>query len=217
MKNKLNPTLIDEILAAISIPFMLLFSPLLRNWYSRWGAEEEEIKMPLPGDDLLPQWKLITTRAVEIQSAPQDIWPWLVQLGQNKGGLYSYERLENIAGCKMKNADQVIPEFQTINKGDKVTLGPEGYPFYLTNDYFPEKHLILTGADPNGENLLFAWTFFLKPEGEKKTRLIVRSRTNYEPGFGNVLIWRVFTEPVSFVMERQMLWGIKARAESISE
>ena len=117
----------------------------------------------------------------------------------------------------MKNADQIIPEFQTINQGDKVTLGPEGYPFYLTNDFSPEKYLILTGADPSGENILFGWTFFLKSVGEKKTRLIVRSRTNYDPGFGNVLIWRVFTEPVSFIMERQMLRGIKARAESIAE
>ena len=82
MKKKLNPSLIEEILAAISIPFFLLFSPLLRSWYSRWGTEKDETEMPLPGDDLLPQWKLITTRVVEIQASPERIWPWLIQLGQ---------------------------------------------------------------------------------------------------------------------------------------
>ena len=113
----------------------------------------------------------------------------------------------------MKNADQIIPEFQTITQNNKVTLGPEGYPFYKIADFATHQFLTLTGDAPDGKSILFGWTFFLKTESENKTRLIVRSRINYTSGFANFLIWRVFTEPVSFIMERQMLHGIKARAE----
>ena len=79
---------------------------------------------------LVPQPKQISTRVITIQASAADIWPWLAQIGQGRGGFYSYDWLENLIGCEIHNADRIISEFQQLAVGDKVRLGPEGYPFY---------------------------------------------------------------------------------------
>jgi hypothetical protein len=214
-KNNFNPSGLEEMWGAASIAACLVASPLLRPWYGKWGATEGEVRMPLPGDDLVPEPVLEAIRAITIQAPAEAIWPWLVQLGQGRGGFYSYQRLENLAGCRIHNADDVIPEFQEIKIGDQVRLGPDGYPAFDVAAIEPERALVLRGDLPNpkGKPTIWIWSFYLAPHGDDTTRLLLRTRLVYEPNMANALIWRAFTDPISFNMERKMLHGLKARAE----
>ena len=212
----LNPSLLEEIVGAFAIAGCVIFSPTLRSWYRKWGATTREVMASLPGDSLIPLPSLDCTRAITILAPSEDVWPWLAQMGQGRGGLYTYQRLENLVGCEMANADRVIPEYQDLNVGDKVKLGPDGYPSFDVNAVDVGTSLVLYGAGGKEQaaQITSLWTFFLHPVDRNTTRLIIRSRTQYEPTFANRLIWRVFTDPISFVMERKMLQGIKIRAEA---
>lgn len=218
MKNY-NPTLLEESLGALSIAACIVSSPLSRGWYSSWGATPDEVKMTLPGDDIVPAPKLESTRAITIDAPVSEVWPWVVQLGQGRGGFYSYQSLENLAGCKIVNADQIIPEFQSVEIGDKVRLGPDGYPAFDVADVMPEVALILQGdiQDAQENITTWIWIFYLHPINEHVTRLILRTRLTYADSVGNSLMWRVFTDPISFNMERKMLQGIKSRVETQSK
>jgi hypothetical protein len=211
-----NPSLIDEGLGGISIAASILFSPLLRPWYSQWGATAAERKKSLPGDELVPNPALESTRGITIRAPTEAIWPWLLQLGQGRGGFYTYQRLENLAGCQIHNANQIRPELQNLEVGDLVRLGPEGYPAFDVAAIEPQVALILQGDIPNpqGKPTTWIWIFYLDPIDTNTTRLILRTRLDYEPNLGNAVMWRVFTDPISFNMERRMLQGIKARAEA---
>lgn len=205
-----NPTPIEEGLGAVAIALTVLASPVLRPWYSKWGATDLEVNKRLPGDEIVPNPVLTSTRAITIQAQADAIWPWLVQMGQGRGGLYSYERLENLVGCDMHNADRIMPEHQHVAVGDKVRLVPEGRgPFFVVSAVEPGRAIILGGDDPPT-----TWAFVLEQIDEKTTRLIIRYRQDYERTFGNVLGWRVFIDPITFWMERKMLQGIKVRVES---
>jgi len=207
---KFNPTIIEEGLGAAAIATTILTSPITRPWYSKWGASETEVTKRLPGDEQVPDPTLESTRAITIQAPAADIWPWLVQMGQGRGGLYSYERLENLVGCGMCNADRIIPEHQHLEAGDKIRLSQNSStPYFVVKAIEPGRAIILGGDDPPT-----SWAFILEPVDQRTTRLIIRFRQQYERSFGNVVGWRVFTDPITFVMERKMLQGIKARAEA---
>ena len=210
MAKNYNPTIIEEGLGALAIAGCILTSPLIRSWYSRWGATAAEVGMALPGDEVVPNPVLTTTRAITIQAPATDAWPWLVQMGQGRGGLYSYERLENLVGCEMHNADRILPEHQDLQVGDMVRLVPEGSDLYfIVRVIEPDRAIVLYGDDPPT-----TWAFVLEPIDEHSTRLIVRWRQYYENTIGNMIGWRVFTDPITFVMERKLLQGIKARVEA---
>jgi hypothetical protein len=181
----------------------------IRPWHLRWGATDEELRAPLPGDELVPHAKLKATHAITINAPTADIWPWLVQMGQNRGGFYSYTRLENLVGCHMRNADEIVPEWQELKIGDKVWLHPKAPPVEVA------------AIEPGRAIVLKPWgAFVLHPIDEKRTRLIVRSQGDYDPDLRNpllnFLLWRVVYEPAHFIMERRMLLGIKQRAEKLA-
>jgi len=210
-----DPSLLEETGAAIAIGGMLLFSWFLRPWYSRWGVPKGEVHRPLPGDDIVSQPMLEVTRAIAIQSTPGRIWAWLAQLGQEKGGLYTYQRLENLIGCKITNARRINPDWQDPSPGDAVRLGPKGYPLFRITSIEPGQALVMQACDPATEKPGPAsWVFVIEQLGNDTCRLWTRSRNGSERTFANLLIWRVITEPIHFVMERRMLIGIKQRAEA---
>lgn len=196
--------------AAVAV-YLFLFRP----WHLRWGADLDELTRPLPGDELVPQPKQISTRAITIQASAADIWPWLAQVGQGRGGFYSYDWLENLIGCDIHNANRILPEHQQIAVGDKVRLGPEGYPFYTVAAVEPERYLLLRAGELEQESppVEDVWLFYLDEITPGVTRLIARNRRDYEPSLGNWLVWQVITEPLHFLMEQKMLRGIKGRVE----
>jgi hypothetical protein len=179
----------------------------IRPWHLSWGATDGETEMPLPGDELVENPKLNSTHAITIQAPVSEVWPWLIQIGQNRGGFYSYAWLENLVGCQLRNAERVVPEWQDLKVGDVVWLHPEAPPLRVL-EVEPERAIVLEKS----------WTFFLKPIDDKTTRLIIRGRGDFKPdlnnGLLNFLVWRGIFEPAHFIMERKMLLGIKERVEN---
>lgn len=219
-------------IAAIGrIKVHLLSGPLLRGHRRTWGATEEEVRQSWPGDELLPDPAWSVTHAVTIDAAPQDVWPWLAQLGQGRGGFYSFERLENLIGCRMQNTDRILPAHQDIAAAGEVRLAPQAALEVARVE--PGRDLVLVAAAPTpedqagraGEGPTTAagdrprrgarWSFHLRPVEGGSTRLVERL------AFRSGQSWqeRLFSsaalmEPVSFVMSQEMLRNIKALAES---
>src|SRR5688572_17802308 len=103
-----------------------VYHPLLLPWMTTWGATATEVGMVLPGDELAPQPTYQSTRAVTIAAPPERIWPWLVQIGQDRGGFYSYDWMANLVGAGIHNADRIVPEWQHRVHGDFVpSLRPD--------------------------------------------------------------------------------------------
>jgi hypothetical protein len=220
-KQRYNPSIIEEISGVPFILMCLAFSPLLRPWYSRWGATSAEVAMALPGDDLIAQPTIQSTRAITIRAPQAAVWPWLAQMGQGRGGLYSYERLENLVGCQMRNADEIIPALQGLKAGDGIQLDPRQPPLPVHTVERPHTLLFFANSEAAGAAAMpdghfqQSWLFHLLPVDAAVTRLLIRTRSSYKRRPASILIWRVFTDPIGFVMERQMLRGIKRRAEGI--
>ncbi len=201
----------------------VLTAPVGRRRYNRWGAFDTEVNGRMPGDELVPRPRLGYTRAIEIDAPPDRVWPWLVQMGQGRGGLYSFDGLENLVGCDIHSADRVLPEHQELQAGDLVRLGPVGYPCFRVAGVEPGAALVLVGADPRPPHAaasadapggVATWQWWLRPASDgRRTRLLSRQRLSYPPTVGMHVLWHL-VEPVGFVMERRMLLGVKRRAES---
>ena len=183
----------------------------------RWGATDDELGMTLPGDDLLPDADLRATRAITIAAPPSAVWPWIAQLGQNRGGFYSYDWLENLVGVEIHTADSIKPELQIRAVGDSVNLAP---PVALSVvDLDEERALVLRGAvgpDGTGDGAPydFTWAFVLQPRSDGSTRLVVREQYGYLTDWAALMVEPL--EMVSFFMSERMLRGIRDRAESFA-
>lgn len=185
---------------------------LVRAWYLRWGATDEELGMALPGDELVPDADLTATRAITVHAGGDGVWPWIAQLGQGRGGFYSYDFLENLVGCDIHSADRVVREWQAVDVGDQVDLHPEVGLIVAVVE--PGRALVLRGGVPVGRMpppYDFSWAFVLRDQADGTTRLLVRERYGYARRWAGLLVEP--TELISFVMSQRMLRGIKERAE----
>jgi len=175
-----------------------------------WGATKQETGGSLPGDDLIGHADLSATRAVSIAAGPPAVWPWIAQIGQDRGGFYSYDFLENLAGCHIHSADRIVPQWQDLAVGDIVRLAP---PVGLTVAAVePCRWLVLrVPAADVPPPYDFTWSFVLREAAGGGTRLLVRERYGYASRQARLLVPPLAV--VSFVMSQKMLRGIKARAE----
>ena len=189
---------------------VIAYPLFFRRWCLTWGARPGEVSMKLPGDELLSDAGLVSTRAITIDAPPAAIWPWLVQMGSGRGGAYTYDWIENLAGLHMHSARQVLPQFQHLEVGDELPLGP-GRPVMRVEVCDPERTLAIRIADGN-----WVWIFALVAE-DGQTRLISRNRIAAWGGSFPVRLFNLLVmEPGSLVMERKMLLGIKQRAEDLA-
>jgi hypothetical protein len=193
----------------IYVTAVVLFRPI----YLEWGTSPAERLASLPGDDPVRTARYRVDHGITIHAPADSVWPWLVQLGQDRGGFYSYSALERMFGDPVTNADRIHPEWQQLAVGDTIRATPSDYfggrigaLGWRVNEIVPGRALVL-------EN----WgSFVLQPVDSMTTRLFVRTR---EPGtssvFGLVLgPLNVFVfEPAHFIMQRGMLRGIRDRAE----
>jgi hypothetical protein len=187
----------------------------LRAWHMRWGATPSEVRGALPGDEMIPLADLTTTRAITIRATPAQVWPWLVQIGQGRGGFYSYDMLENLVGCEIHSAERIEPAWQHLAVGDQVRLHPEigldvaevaaGQSLVLRGG------VPLDGAPPPYD---FTWSFVLRERGDGTTRLLIRERYGYTRQWARLLVETV--EVADFVMTQRMLRGIRDRAERVA-
>jgi len=202
----------------------LATAPVRRSRWNRWGATPAEVVAALPGDELVPEPTLGYTRAISIAAPVEAVWPWLAQIGQGRGGLYSFDGLENLFRCGIHSADVVLPDHQELNAGDLIRLGPEGYPCFRVVQVDPPTTLVLLGADPKpphevGHDVsagpVATWQWLLRPTDDgRSTRLVVRQRLAHPKA--QRVMWHL-VEPVGFVMEREMLRGLKRRAEATQQ
>jgi hypothetical protein len=179
---------------------------------ARWltsGACGEEIARVMPGDDLLVDADIVSTRAITIDTGADKIWPWLVQLGPGRGGAYTYDWIENLLGLDMHSAREILPQFQNLAVGDSFPIGKSGPRMRVA---IVESEHNLTFASEDGR---WVWSFGLYPMGAA-TRLVSRNRIALT---GASPLTRLFTvlvmEPGSLIMERKMLRGIEQRAERL--
>lgn len=217
---------LPSLLAIIVLIFAaLLFAYVvaIRPWHLRWGATHLDFIARLPGDAISPRSSAQVTHAVNIDAPPEKIWPWILQIGQDRGGFYSYTFLENLVGCDMRNAKSIVPEWQQRAVGDTVWLGTpkkfKGQARMIVAVVEPGRDLTLCTPEDwkrrqtSDEGLETTWEFALQPKSGNTTRLLARLRYEAYPTFPRRVANFLFWEPAHFVMERKMLQTIKDLAE----
>jgi hypothetical protein len=195
---------------------------MLRPWHERWGATDDEVGGPLPGDGFTAEPAARVTRAITIDAPPQDVWPWVVQIGADRGGFYSYDALENLFGLDIHSADEVVPEWQHRAVGDLVHADRRGSGGWYVMQVDPGEALVMKMANLETGRPLdrteppafweFSWAFVVRGQEDGTTRLLIRERAAFGRRLSAFLLSPI--GGVSFVMTRKMLLGIKARAEA---
>ncbi|WP_199742717.1 SRPBCC family protein [Nocardia stercoris] len=180
---------------------------LARSAVRTWGSRADECLRAMPGDDLITDPDVITTRAVTIAAAPETIWPWLVQFGPDRGGIYSYDWIDRLLGVPVHSSMSLLPQFAHISVGDLLSITPGG-PKMRVAVVEPARALVFESEDGN-----WVWSFVLSPIGDS-TRLVSRNRiTVPSNSIPSRLLYCYLLEPGSLVMEAKMLRGIRDRAE----
>ena len=194
---------------------MLLYvaaASFLYPWHRAWGSTREEIAMALPGDQPRRDVGLEIQHAVTIDAPPDEVWAWLVQLGQDRAGFYSYDWLERAFGADVHNVSEVRPEWQSRQTGDFVRATQKGY----LSAVFPEgPGWSVRYVEPGRALVLDNWgAFILQPTPAGGTRFIIRSTVSNRaiPVWASVVNMVTFQLP-HFIMERRMMLTIKALAE----
>jgi hypothetical protein len=213
---------IEGIVVIIAAYLTLMFKSLR----DRWGMSYKELSKSFPGDFLVPQPRSQFTHAIEINAPANFVWPWIAQIGQGRGGFYSYEALENLVGLGIYNADQILPEYQHPKIGDLIHFGPnDAYPLVICEDgkamaienwYDVDNNSVYNQALESPMNYLhLSWLWMVEPIDENRSRFVSRNRVDYSPSFKNRLLLGLLAEPVVFAMDRKMCYGIKRRAENL--
>ena len=179
----------------------------IRPWHLRWGATAEEVAQAMPGDLEHIGW----TRAITIDATPEEIWPWLVQWGQGRGGWYSYDWLENLFQFDIHTADRILPEYQNLKIGDPICMSRTFCPNHVTA-LEPNQWLSWQAEDENGDPV-WTFTFGLSSVDDSHTRLIVRESFNntFMPPAAVFVL-----EIPDVVMELKSLNTVKERAEGVA-
>lgn len=183
-------------------------------WMRTWGATKAELTATLPGDDIVPNANIRSTKGITIQAPPEAIYPWLLQIGVDRGGMYSYDWLENLFGLNVHTTDRIVPEYQNVQIGDFWRFTPKEYVLnpgpglYVQKLIENEAVLLCFGLEGKPDETCFdTWQFVLVPQADGSTRLLLRSNMAMEPELPIKL-----TYFIQFIMERKMLLTLRDRA-----
>jgi len=226
---KLSPAgLTRSVLAGLGVGAVavVVYHKHLRPWHMRWGATQQERDRAWPGDELVPNAASDQTHAITIEAPAAAIWPWILQIGQDRAGFYSYTYLENLFGCEMRNSNRLVPEWQKRQVGDMVWMTPKekfrGMGRMEIAILEPNRAMILMPPRDVPPSLSISggarmtWGFLLDPINEHSTRLVMRARGEPAPRLRDRMVGYAFWEPAHFVMERRMMLSIKRLAETSS-
>ena len=210
-------------LLAVFVAAGLTYHLALRGWCLRWGTTPAEVRSNLPGDDLFPVYAGEATHAITIQAAPEKVWPWLMQIGQDRSGFYSYTFLENLAGCDMPRVERLVPDWKPRAVGETV--------WFATPRRFGLRGRMIAAVVEPGRSFVMVspsdwerlqaggfaqegfWSFTLESSGNGKSRLIARVRNGTPPTLASSAVGRLFWEPMHFIMEQKMLRRIRDLSE----
>jgi hypothetical protein len=201
---------------AVAVTGIALVVFVAARRFRDWGATKGECEAVLPGDELIPEPADVMTRAVTVDASAGEVWRWLVQMGQDRGGLHSYDWLENVAQLRIRSADRIRPEWQRLRVGDAVRLVRPGWLGLREGMALPVVRVdpgraIVLRQQPPASPWDGVWSFHVVPHGPRRSRLLSRSRT----ARGGIFLWLAgqAMDPLALVMTRRMLLGIKSRAE----
>lgn len=195
------------IIGASLILFIIYFY-LYRPWQLKWGATDDEVNRSMPGDDIVIEPTFDATRAVTVETLPENIWPWLVQLGCRRAGWYSYDWVDNLG---IPSANCIIPEFQHLKIGQLIPFSPNGKIGMYIKDF--ETNCWMLWGDKEGVS---TWCWGLYPDDSNHTRLITRVRLHYR-WFSPTIIFNLLLDIGDIIMMRKCMLGIKERAEKYEE
>jgi hypothetical protein len=167
----------------------------------------------MPGDELLPNPTYLASRAITIDATPQEIWPWLIQMGFKRAGFYGYDMIENLGSPRgIQSALRIVPEFQHPEVGDELPISlAGGLRFYAIE---PNRYLIWSGDLANGG---YIYTWALYPIDEHRTRLVSRARLNHIWSKPDQLAFGLITEFAEHLGIPKILQGVKGRVEGHNE
>ncbi len=191
-------------LAAIFLLVLVAYLLVIRPWQLTWGATDEEVSRVLPGDEIVTSPGFNATRAVTVRARPEQIWPWIVQMGDRRAGFYSYDWFDNRL---RPSAERIIPELQRLEVGDRIPLAPGVYELVHAMD--PPRSMVWISMDdpPSG-----SWTWVLEPIDPQRTRLITRMRGAYD-WTSPLILFQLWIDWGDFAFMRRSMLGIKQRAE----
>lgn len=199
-----------------------VYSIVVRPRMLRSGATIEEVEGQYPGADLVPDSARGSTMAVTIDAPPQRVWPWLLQMGHDRAGWYSWDRLDNFG---RRSADRIHPEWQQISIGDRLMSAPNGKHWFEVAALEPFRFLALRATfDLHGQQVPSggirpkayndsAWCFLLKDLPAQQTRLIVSVYGAARPRPLNAIASFLFWEPAHWIMQRRQFTNFKRRTE----
>lgn len=205
---------IGLVLDTLSAVPIWMITPFLRSWHMRWGVTDDELSASMPGDDVVRGAQFNATRAITISASPDDVWPWIVQMGYGRAGFYTYDLVDN-AG--VPSADRIIEEYQDIHVDDMIPMFHEVHDLaiaykidsFKTNEWMLWVHRPHPSDDPDST---WSWRLTALPGG--RTRLITRMKQGYRWNTPWLAAFNlILMELGDFAMERRMLQGIKARTE----
>jgi hypothetical protein len=187
-----------------ALGFGAFYVLVVRPRAARWGATDEEAVRPLPGDGVVPGRTYVATRAITIDAPPEDVWPWIVQMGSGRGGWYALDLLDNGG---LPSAEEIVPELQELQVGDLIPMGvgKEVGPRVLEME--PARRMLWATDDE------FSWEWVLEPRDDGRTRLVSRIRERYPPLLSRKMVYAVVASSGDIVMNWTQLKGIKRRAE----
>jgi len=208
MKISTLPARLLGVLTQIAI-ILAAYVFLARPFQLSWGATTSEIARSMPGDERRGKPTFLATRAITIDDTPENIWPWLIQMGYDRAGFYGYDILENLGSERgIHSADRILPEFQNFTVGDEVPISRVAHlSFY---EIEPNKYLVW--SEENGE-FPGAFTWALYPIDKDQTRLVSRIGWNYHWSEPSLLVLDLFTEFSDHIALREILRGVKGRVE----
>ena len=197
------------IVAAAAVLIAVALFVWYRPWQLRWGSTREELARLMPGDEIVHRPVFNATRGVTVNARPEDIWPWIVQIGFWRAGWYTYDLLDN-AG--RRSAARIVPELQHMAVGDLVPLGPGKNSGLRVKEVIPNRSMVWW----SGKDDRTTWVWSLDPMPDGRTRLLTRVRAPVYWSEPLSILWLVMFELADFPMMRKCLLGIKRRAETLA-
>ena len=189
-----------------------------RRYYRNWGTTKDETKTTLPGDELVRRPSVQSTEGVWIDAPPAAIWPWLVQIGQDRGGVYTLDTVADLIGLDYENADRIHPEWQQLVAGDTIRIAPQGWMglrhgLTLTVEQVIEESTLVLRGTPPGFPWETVWSFHLLPRWQDSCRFLIRTRTRLRhPG---EVLGVELAGPVTSLVTRGLMLGIKRRVAEV--
>lgn len=208
--------------AAVGV-VMGFYAALVRPRLLRWGATDEELHGSYPGKDLVPDSTRSATMAVTINAPPERVWPWLVQMGTDRAGWYSWDRLDNFG---RRSADRLHPEWQQLRVGDRLAAKPDGSQWWEVAALQPGRFLALRMSldlrgrpfDPAEERPRHytdsIWGFLLQELPGHLTRLVVSGYWSLRPRWLRPIMSFAVLEPSHWIMQTRQFTNLKRRAET---